>query len=413
MLFSRRARGLFCGSVAAITYGMNPLFAKPLYAVGMTPDAVLFWRYASASVILALIMLAQKISFAMTGKQLITSFLLGTTMALSSLTLYLSYCYMDSGAASTILFVYPVMVAAIMAGCFHEKLSLVTVGSILVSVAGVAVLSMKGEGVEANDLFLGVLNSVLSGCMYDEFQREVYEDPDMTLEEINDLAEVLAYEYGLDGTGCEAFDWVDVSHTFDMPCYYISYATSALSALDIWRQSLEDWDGAVDRYMQVTAVDSSMGYLETVKQCGLMDFTDQRAVRQLAKDLGEWFAEQYPEYADGGSGSSGDVFPEIENMHGLSDKIDKAAGNAKAVLSNVLKALLIVAVLATLIVIAIIALLWKRHKGEEITNQTPPNPGYTEDPTGISSYYQEVKPNTQSVPPEDGGDPADEIVDEP
>ena len=41
-----------------------------------------------------------------------------------------------------------------------------------------------------------------------------------------------------------------------------------------------------------------------------------------------------------------------------------------------------------------------KHKGEEITNQTPPNPGYTEDQTGISSFYQEMKPNTQSVSPE-------------
>lgn len=177
MLFSRRARGLFCGSVAAITYGMNPLFAKPLYSVGMTPDAVLFWRYGSASVILALIMLAQKKSFAMTGRQLLTSVLLGTNMALSSLTLYLSYCYMESGAASTILFVYPVMVAAIMAGWFHEKLSFITVGSILVSVAGVAVLSMKGEGVEANNLFLGVLNAVLSALTYAIYIVFVRESP--------------------------------------------------------------------------------------------------------------------------------------------------------------------------------------------------------------------------------------------
>ena len=43
------------------------------------------------------------------------------------------------------------------------------------------------------------------------------------------------------------------------------------------------------------------------------------------------------------------------------------------------------------IVVAVIAILWKRHKGEEITNQTPPNPGYTEDPTETSSFYQETE----------------------
>ena len=112
------------------------------------------------------------------------------------------------------------------------------------------------------DVIFRMLNSVLTGCMYDEFQKTVYENPDMTLEEINALAEELAFAYGTDGSGYECFDWVSVSHTFDMPCYYVSYGTSALSSLDIWRESLEDWDSAVDRYMQVTAMDSSAGYLE-------------------------------------------------------------------------------------------------------------------------------------------------------
>ena len=43
-----RTKGLVCGAVAAATYGMNPLFTLPLYHAGMTPDSVLFYRYAFA-----------------------------------------------------------------------------------------------------------------------------------------------------------------------------------------------------------------------------------------------------------------------------------------------------------------------------------------------------------------------------
>ena len=68
-------------------------------------------------------------------------------------------------------------------------------------------------------------------------------------------------------------------------------------------------------------------------------------------------------------------------------KVDKA----KDVAQSVLKALLIVAIVCTALVVAVIAILWKKHKGEEITNQTPPNPGYTEDPTETSSIYQETE----------------------
>ena len=36
-----KAKGYLLGTVAAATYGMNPLFALPLYKAGMDPDSVL------------------------------------------------------------------------------------------------------------------------------------------------------------------------------------------------------------------------------------------------------------------------------------------------------------------------------------------------------------------------------------
>ena len=242
------------------------------------------------------------------------------------------------------------------------------------------------------DVIFRMLNSVLSGCMYDEFQKTVYENPDMTLEEINDLAEELCFAYAMDGSGSEAYDWVDVSHNFDMPCYYVSYATSAISALDIWRTSLEDWDGAVDRYMQVTALPSDAGYLEAVKKCGLMKFTDKKAVERLVNEIRYYYDTNYRDY-DYTKDKHDPKLP----FPDLSGKADKA----KELAQSVLKALLIVAAVATALVVAVIAILWKRHKGEEISNQTPPNPGYTEDTTEKSSFYQETGAAPEApVPPE-------------
>ena len=34
-----KAKGYILGAVAAATYGMNPLFALPLYKAGMNPDS--------------------------------------------------------------------------------------------------------------------------------------------------------------------------------------------------------------------------------------------------------------------------------------------------------------------------------------------------------------------------------------
>ena len=42
---NNRLKGFTYGAVAAASYGMNPLFALPLYGAGMSVDSVLFYRY--------------------------------------------------------------------------------------------------------------------------------------------------------------------------------------------------------------------------------------------------------------------------------------------------------------------------------------------------------------------------------
>ncbi len=42
---TNKTKGFIYGAIAAASYGMNPLFALPLYAAGMSVDTVLFYRY--------------------------------------------------------------------------------------------------------------------------------------------------------------------------------------------------------------------------------------------------------------------------------------------------------------------------------------------------------------------------------
>lgn len=113
-MISNKTKGYTLACVAAATYGLNPLFALPLYADGMTADSVLFWRYIVAVPLLAAMIMFRRRSFAVTGRQTVQLIVLGLLVAVSSLTLFMSYNYMDVGLASTILFVYPIMVALIM-----------------------------------------------------------------------------------------------------------------------------------------------------------------------------------------------------------------------------------------------------------------------------------------------------------
>ena len=111
---NNKTKGFIYGAIAAASYGMNPLFALPLYAVGMSVDTVLFYRYALAAIVLGILMKLQGQPFALRKADIVPSVITGLLFSFSSLLLFMSYNYMDAGIASTILFVYPVMVAVIM-----------------------------------------------------------------------------------------------------------------------------------------------------------------------------------------------------------------------------------------------------------------------------------------------------------
>lgn len=160
----QKVKGYIFGIIAAVTYGTNPLFALPLYKGGMDADSVLFFRYLFALPILAAMIKARGRSFKVTRKELMHLIVLGLFMSLSSLTLFQSYTYMDAGIASTLLFVYPIMVALIMAIFFKEKLTVATVFCIALALGGIGLLYQSGDGTTLN--LTGVLLVMASALTY-------------------------------------------------------------------------------------------------------------------------------------------------------------------------------------------------------------------------------------------------------
>ncbi|WP_308761165.1 DMT family transporter [uncultured Bacteroides sp.] len=162
-----KAKGYILGSIAAASYGMNPLFALPLYKAGMDPDSVLFFRYLFAIPLLGIMIKARGRTFKIQRKETLPLIIMGLLVALSSLTLFLSYNYMAAGIASTLLFIYPIMVALIMAMVFKEKLALQTIVCILLALGGIGLL-YKGEDGSTLSLIgtLLVFVSALSYAIY-------------------------------------------------------------------------------------------------------------------------------------------------------------------------------------------------------------------------------------------------------
>lgn len=164
---NRKLIGILCAVGAAVCYGTNPLGALNLYAEGMNTPSVLFYRFGLAWMIIAVVMAFRKERLKVSRREFLTLSTLGLLFIASSLTLYLSFHLMPAGVASTILFTYPVMTAAIMAFFFHERISLATILSILLSLAGVLLLYWgDSEGALGLSGVALVLISALTYALY-------------------------------------------------------------------------------------------------------------------------------------------------------------------------------------------------------------------------------------------------------
>ena len=157
-------KGIICGILAAVCYGTNPFGALPLYEEGVNTSSVLFYRFSMAVLILGIMLLLQRKSFVVTKGELKVLISLGLLFAVSSVTYYQSFRFMDAGIASTILFVYPVMVAVIMAAFFRERITLSTVTAICLGLTGIGLLYRGDAGVTLSAM--GVLLVIVSSLTY-------------------------------------------------------------------------------------------------------------------------------------------------------------------------------------------------------------------------------------------------------
>ncbi len=161
---SHKLIGTLCAIGAAVCYGTNPLGALNLYAEGMNTPSVLFYRFGLAWIIISIVMLFRHEGLKVNRRESGTLTALGILFIFSSLTLYLSFHYMPAGVASTILFTYPVITAAIMAIFFHERISWATILSIALALAGVMLLYWGDTNGTLN--IFGVVLVIISALTY-------------------------------------------------------------------------------------------------------------------------------------------------------------------------------------------------------------------------------------------------------
>lgn len=161
------SQGLILGLTAAVCYGFIPLFTKelqhPSEGLALSSATILFYRFGIASIVIAGIMLFQRISFRITFPEFLRLTLLAFLSDGAALFLIAGYSYMPSGVATTLHFMYPVFTALTMMLFFHEPRRMSTVLAITMAVAGLFVLSWTGQGEVA---LLGVVLEIISALCF-------------------------------------------------------------------------------------------------------------------------------------------------------------------------------------------------------------------------------------------------------
>ena len=106
--------GYAAGIAAGVSYGLNPLFAKPLLQKGVDVYSMLLFRYLIAAVILGFWMAFRREPVKVRASQVPWLVALGLFFSCSSIGLFESYNYIPAGLATTIVYLYPVFTALMM-----------------------------------------------------------------------------------------------------------------------------------------------------------------------------------------------------------------------------------------------------------------------------------------------------------
>lgn len=161
---NNKTKGFIYGAIAAASYGCESSLHTPALCCRHECRYCFIYRYAFAVIVLGVLMKLQGQSFTLRKADILPLVIMGLLFSFSSLLLFMSYNYMDAGIASTILFVYPVMVAVIMGAFFKEKISAITVFSILLALSGIALL-YQGDGNKPLST-VGIIFVLLSSLSY-------------------------------------------------------------------------------------------------------------------------------------------------------------------------------------------------------------------------------------------------------
>ena len=160
--------GIFYACISSASFGFSPLFSIGLLAAGLSNSDVLSYRWALAAIVLMVYAAVKRKTLRINSLDEAWKIaLLSGLRALTSVTLLIGYANIASGIASTINFMYPVIVVFWMMLVHGEQKSWINLAAIALSILGVYLMA-SGDGlkVEGGNTALGLACSIISAVSF-------------------------------------------------------------------------------------------------------------------------------------------------------------------------------------------------------------------------------------------------------
>lgn len=163
-----RVNGIFYAAISSASFGFSPLFSIALLTAGLSHFDVLSYRWGVAALVLMAYAFFKRKSLRLSSfSEAWRVILLSILRAITSITLLIGYANISSGIATTINFMYPVIVTISMMLFFGEKKSIIDIGAIAMSIIGVYLLA-SGDSIiiEGGNTRLGLICSLISAISF-------------------------------------------------------------------------------------------------------------------------------------------------------------------------------------------------------------------------------------------------------
>lgn len=135
------------------------------------------------------------------------------------------------------------------------------------------------------------------GCMVDEFQHKVYENPGITPEQRNELWLSLEKKYRpwIDFDNLPFYSrgggWQRQLHIYEVPLYYIDYCMAQTVAFQFWNLSRENYAEAWKRYMTFVDKAGTATFAELVESAGLKVPYHAGCIKEIGESISRWLEE--------------------------------------------------------------------------------------------------------------------------